>query len=130
MLKINFTDAVPIWKQIEDEMRRLIASEKLLPGHPVPSVRELAKELRINPATVAKAYQSLVDERLLQVKRGDGTYVADELPSISRSERQKHLRQGATRYASVALQFGADLDAATAELESSYKKLTPKGDRS
>ena len=59
MLSVDPRDARPIWRQIEDGMRRLVASGALPVGTAVPSVRELARELRINPATVSKAYQRL-----------------------------------------------------------------------
>ncbi|HEY0787917.1 MAG TPA: GntR family transcriptional regulator, partial [Thermoanaerobaculia bacterium] len=74
MLQINPTDSVPIWKQIEEEVRRLVALGAFKPGTAVPSVRELAQRLRINPATVAKAYQRLTDAGVLAVRRGEGTF--------------------------------------------------------
>ena len=76
-LAIDPTDAVPIWKQIEDGVRRLVVAGVLAPGAAVPSVRELARELRVNPATVSKAYQRLTDAGVLEVRRGEGTFVAD-----------------------------------------------------
>jgi GntR family transcriptional regulator len=54
-LRIDPSDATPIWSQIEEGLRRLVASGALGPGAVVPSVRDLARELRVNPATVAKA---------------------------------------------------------------------------
>lgn len=106
-LQIDPTDAAPIWRQIEEGIRRLVASESLLPGVAVPSVRDLAKELRVNPATVAKAYQRLTDAGVLMVKRGEGTFVAETPPLMMRAERQDVLREGARRYAVVAATIGA-----------------------
>ena len=84
MLKIDPKDAVPIWRQIEDGVRRLVASGALSPGAAIPSVRDLAKELRVNPATVSKAYQRLSDANVLTVRRGEGTFVADDPPSLTK----------------------------------------------
>ena len=75
-LSVDPSDAVPLWKQIEENVRRLVASGALKPGSAMPSVRELARDLSINPATVAKGYQHLVDAGILAVKRGEGTFVA------------------------------------------------------
>src|SRR4029450_12326749 len=100
-LRIDPTDPTPIWSQIEEAVRRLVASGALKPGTLVPSVRDLARELRINPATVNKAYQRLADGGGLEIRRGSGTYVADEPPSLPRAERGKQLREAATRYASL-----------------------------
>ena len=58
-LRIDPRDAVPIWKQIEDSLRRMVAAGALAPGAAVPSVRDLARDLGVNPATVSKAYQGL-----------------------------------------------------------------------
>jgi len=129
-LHVDPTDAVPIWKQIEHGVSRLIASGALPAGASVPSVRDLSGELRVNPATVAKAYQRLCDTGVLVVRRGEGTYVADGLPPMGRAERQKILGDGASRYAVVALTLGAPLVEAIDELEAAWKRLastSPKG---
>jgi GntR family transcriptional regulator len=127
---IDPTDAVPIWKQIEHGVRRLIASGSLAAGASVPSVRDLSRELRVNPATVAKAYQRLCDAGVLVVRRGEGTYVADGPPPIGRAERQRILGDGAARYAVVALNLGEPLADAIDELDAAWKRLastSPKG---
>ena len=123
-LHVNPSDATPIWSQIEEGLRRLVASGALPPGGAVPSVRELAKELRVNPATVAKAYQRLTDAGLLTVRRGEGTYVAQSPPALPRGERNRSLREGATRYASLAATIGATCEEAEAELTSAWKRLS------
>ena len=70
MFAINNADPAPIWKQIEEGMRRLIALGALKPEGPVPSVRDLARDLRVNPNTVARAYQRLTEAGVLTVRRG------------------------------------------------------------
>src|ERR1041384_347014 len=95
MFDIKPADAAPIWRQIEEGMRRLIAVGTLSPGAAVPSVRELARDLRFNPATVARAYQRLTEAGVLSVKRGDGTYVADEPAQLKKSERHEIGRDAA-----------------------------------
>jgi len=117
------SDPSPIWSQIEDGVRRLVASGAWRPGAPVPSVRDLAKELRINPATVAKAYQRLADAGVLEVRRGDGTYVASSPPSISKSQRARELADGATRFASLAATLGADREEAESALTAAWKSF-------
>ncbi len=71
-LVVDPSDAVPVWKQIEEGIRRLVAAGAMPRGAPVPSVRELAKNLRVNPATVAKAYQRLSDGGGSQGQAGRG----------------------------------------------------------
>jgi GntR family transcriptional regulator len=126
-IRIDPGDAAPIWSQIEQGLRRLVASGSLGPGALVPSVRDLARELRVNPATVSKAYQSLTDSGLLEVRRGDGTYVAPDPPSLSRAERARAVRESALRYAAAALTLGASRDESIDELKSAWADLARRG---
>jgi GntR family transcriptional regulator len=123
MLRINPAEATPIWKQIEDEVRRLIAANVLPPGSVVPSVRDLARQLRINPGTVAKAYNVLTDAGVLEVKRGEGTFVREQQPTIRKSERARTFADAAMKYASTAVLLGAPLDEAEEQLRIAYERL-------
>jgi len=121
VLDIDPAAAAPIWRQIEDGMRRLVASGNLASGAVVPSVRELAKALRVNPATVSKAYRRLTDAGLLTVRRGEGTFVA-ELPSTVLTElRRRLLADGAAVYVGVATSVGADREEAVQALEEGWQ---------
>ncbi|MEJ2368189.1 MAG: GntR family transcriptional regulator [Acidobacteriota bacterium] len=128
-LVVNPSDAVPVWKQIEEGVRRLVAAGAMARGAPVPSVRELAKDLRVNPATVAKAYRRLADAGVLKVRRGEGTFVEDNPPVLRKSERRSALREGADRYATHAATLGADRDEAVKEFDTAWKDLGGDGGR-
>lgn len=123
MFDINPSDAAPIWRQIEEGMRRMISIGSLEPGDSVPSVRELAQQLRVNPNTVARAYQRLTDQGVFAVRRGEGTFVADTPVQLKKSKRNEQLRDAATRYAGTALAVGADLAEASEELSSAFERL-------
>ena len=129
MFAINPTDAAPIWQQIEEGVRRLISLGALSPGEPVPSVRDLARDLRVNPNTVSRAYQRLTEGGVLVVRRGEGTYVADRPAQARKAERSGKLRDAAMRYASAALALGVPLEEAVTELEASFERLTPADQR-
>lgn len=107
LLHVDPKDAVPIWRQIEEGLHRLVLSRRLPPGALVPSVRDLAKDLRVNPATVAKAYQRLVEAGVLSTRRGEGTFVAEDVPTLRSRERRALLYEGALRYASLSIGAGA-----------------------
>jgi GntR family transcriptional regulator len=123
MFDIKPTDAAPIWRQIEEGMRRMIALGALGPGDAVPSVRELAQDLRVNPNTVARAYQRLTEHGVFAVRRGEGTFVAATPSQPKRAERNEALREASLRYAGAAIAIGASLDDAVDELGGSYEKL-------
>ena len=104
-------------------MRRLLASGALAPGDPAPSVRDLATELRINPATVSKAYQTLVGAGLLEVRRGEGTFVSVAPPAMRRSEQNRLVRNAAMTFASFSITHGADRPAAHDAVDSAWDEL-------
>ncbi len=126
LLRVNPADATPIWRQIEEGARHLVASGQLAPGQAVPSVRDLARELRVNPATVSKAYQRLTDGGVLEVRRGEGTFVAQAPPAMKRAERPDALREGAVRYASLGVTLGAVREEAEQELGRAWTEMSTK----
>jgi GntR family transcriptional regulator len=129
-LRIDPKDPRPIWRQIEEGVRNLVASGGLAAGAGIPSVRDLARELQVNPATVSKAYQRLTDAGVLDVRRGDGTYVAESPPDLTRRERAARLREAALRFASHAATMGAARDEALASLEKAWDELADGRDGS
>lgn len=123
-LHIDSRDARPIWRQIEEGVQHLVARGALPAGALVPSVRDLARELQVNPATVSKAYQRLTDAGVLIVRRGEGTFVSDTPPSSSDTRRNGRLREEATRYASLAVTLGASREEALATFDAVWRVLT------
>lgn len=131
-LRIDARDAAPIWRQIEDGMRRLVASGALAAGAAVPSVRDLATDLGVNPATVSKAYQRLTDAGVLEVRRGAGTFVAAAPPAMARGEKSRSLREAAERYVHLAVTLGASEKEAMAAVDEAWpdeKKRFGGGER-
>jgi len=120
---IDPSDPRPIWRQIEENVRNLVASGALRPSTSMPSVRELARSLAVNPATVAKAYQRLTDAGVLAVRRGDGTYVASAPPALSAAQIHQRLHAEALRYATLAATLGATAQQAAAALESAWRTV-------
>jgi len=124
---IDPSDPRPIWRQIEENVRNLVAGGALRPSTSMPSVRELARGLAVNPATVAKAYQRLTDAGILAVRRGDGTYVASAPPALSAAQLHERLRAEALRYASFAATLGATVQQAATALESAWRAFDAGG---
>ena len=126
-LDVDTAAPTPIWRQIEDGVRRLLASGRLPVGTAVPSVRELARALRINPATVSKAYRRLTDAGLLTVRRGEGTFVTELPAGDRRQERQRLLGEGAAVFSRVARSVGADLGEALEAIEKAWDDSDHEG---
>ncbi|HUJ13127.1 MAG TPA: GntR family transcriptional regulator [Thermoanaerobaculia bacterium] len=112
----------PIWKQIEETIRRVVAGRHLRPGDPVPSVRQLARTLSVTPNTVERAYQRLIAAGVLLSRRGRGTFVAG-IAEAESSPRDHLLQDAAMRFAATASAVGAPLDEAVNELAAAYRRL-------
>jgi GntR family transcriptional regulator len=128
LLDIDPAAAAPIWRQIEDGLRRLVASGSLAPGTAVPSVRDLARSLRVNPATVSKAYQLLTDAGLLTVRRGEGTFVAELADDARAAERARLLAGGAQRFVAVARSMGASKAEAVRAVDAAWRGISGGGE--
>ena len=99
MIQLNYRDPRPIYEQIKAELQRLILTQALSPGSKLPSVRELASQLAINPNTIQRAYRELDAEGYTVSIAGKGSFVA-EIAVIRRQQRQQeveHFLQAANR---------------------------------
>jgi len=100
-------DSQPIYRQLRDRVVAMILDGVLKEGDPLPSVRNVAAECRVNPLTVLKAYQQLVDEQSVETKRGLGMFVkAGARNLLLKGEREKFLAQHWPRVAATIQRLG------------------------
>ncbi len=92
-IDVDGRSAIPIYQQVRDQIRRHVAAGSLGPGAALPSVRELAARLIVNPNTVARAYRELEQEGLLETRRGDGTYISSAASALASAERLRLVRE-------------------------------------
>lgn len=93
-MDLEWNDSQPIYRQIRDRVVDMILDGVLNEGDPLPSVRNVAAEYRVNPLTVLKSYQQLVDEQLVESKRGRGMFInAGARNLLLEGERQKFLAE-------------------------------------
>ncbi len=107
-IRVETTSGVPITKQIAEQIRTRCASGALLPGDRLPSVRQLAQELAVNQNTILRVYERLTAEGLLERRHGDGTYVADRLPSGRLKAERTLLQQDVRRLVRRAEAIGVE----------------------
>ncbi|EQD39357.1 transcriptional regulator gntR family protein [mine drainage metagenome] len=92
-MTVTWNDSVPIYRQLRERVVAMILDGALKEGDALPSVRQVAADFQINPLTVSKAYQELVDEQLVEKRRGMGMYVIDGARvKLLGSERERFLR--------------------------------------
>ena len=90
----EWNDSQPIYRQLRDRVVAMILEGVLKEGDPLPSVRNVSAEYRVNPLTVLKGYQELVDEELVEKRRGLGMFVKDGARNfLLRGEREKFLTE-------------------------------------
>ena len=117
MFILNVPSDIPIYRQLVDQVRRMIAGGQLKAGDDLPSVRELALEHAVNPMTVSKAYSMLEAEGLLLRQRGKPMQVAaDSSGSNTRESRLAHLRPQLESLTTAAKQLEISNDALIKEL--------------
>jgi GntR family transcriptional regulator len=92
-LRVSTSDGVPIYWQIANQIKHLVASGRLAPGDEIPPIRVLAQQLLVNPNTVARAYLELEREGVVHKRHGSGTYVSDTGSPLARKERIKILSE-------------------------------------
>jgi GntR family transcriptional regulator len=92
-ITINLTDGVPIYRQIVNQVKYLVASGLLLPGEELPPIRTLALQLKVTPNTIVKAYDELEISGVVHKRRGSGTFVSEERPKLAILERRRILER-------------------------------------
>jgi GntR family transcriptional regulator len=122
----EWNDSQPIYRQLRDRGVHMILDGVLKEGDPLPSVRNVAAEYRVNPLTVLKAYQQLVDEDLVEMRRGLGMFVkAGARDLLLKGERQKFLTEEWPRVAEKIQRLGLT----EKELDASAKSKARKEKR-
>ena len=123
----EWNDSQPIYRQLRDRVVAMILDGVLKEGDPLPSVRSVAAEYRVNPLTVLKGYQQLVDEKIVESKRGLGMFVREGARNLLlNGERQKFLEEEWPRIHANIQRLGLTskelLDAATSPPPNSKTK--------
>jgi GntR family transcriptional regulator len=91
LIQLNFKSGKPVYLQVVDQIKAAAASGVLQPGEPLPSIRPLAEELRINRNTVAKAYAELESQGVIETAAGKGCFVTENNSPFKKEVRQKML---------------------------------------
>ncbi len=131
LIKTDPRSGVPIYLQIVNQVRAHVAMGRLQPEDALPSVRQLAVELMVNPNTIARAYLDLEHQGIIHKRAGQGTYVSSRAVEMSRSDRLKIFRELLEK----AVVEGLHLDLTPPEMEAVFRELLsgvskdPKGEK-
>ena len=123
LIAIDVHTGVPIYRQVQDQIRAQILTEALSPDTRIPSVRDLAAQIKVNPMTVSKAYSLLESEGLLERRRGVGLFVRP-LAQRKRALDAASLLQGLLKDAAAsAVQLGIEKEEAMRMFDELYKQF-------
>jgi GntR family transcriptional regulator len=122
---LDLHSGVPVYRQLIDQVRAGIASGALRAGDQLPTVRQLAVDLAINPNTVMRAYRELELGGLLETHQGTGTFISDKKPEKKSAERERQLNQMAGEVAARAGAAGFTLE----DLIERLQELLPAAQR-
>ena len=110
-MDLEWNDSQPIYRQLRDRVVAMILDGALKEGDPLPSVRNVAADYRVNPLTVLKGYQQLVDEELVEKRRGLGMFVKGGARSLLlKGERQKFLAEEWPRISATIQRLGLNAE--------------------
>ena len=122
-MSMTWNDSVPIYRQLHQRVVAMILDGALNEGDPLPSVRQVAADFQINPLTVSKAYQELVDEQLVEKRRGLGMFVIEGArAALLKSERERFLREEWPLLFARLQRLGLDLKTLLREAESDKER--------
>ena len=124
-LQLNVHSGVPVYRQLMDQIRHYVAAGALAAGDALPSIRELAKSLAVNPTTIVKAYGELAHEGVIVIQHGRGAFVAASLPPWPSERRRDRLQELALQLAVEARQMGAPDQEPLAALRRALDALGP-----
>jgi len=122
-LRVDPSLGDPVFQQIVGFVKREIATGRLEPDERLPSVRDLAKELVINPNTIARAYQALEAEGVTYSRRGAGTFVAATKPSVTAAERRRRFREAIEAALADAFHLGLSEEEARKAFDAAMKRF-------
>jgi GntR family transcriptional regulator len=121
-INIDPSSGLPIYLQIAQQIKTAVAMGRLEPEEPLPSVRQLAVELAVNPNTVARAYLDLEIEGVIYKRQGAGTFVSGQGVRVSKVERRRVLSELLER----ALVEGINLGLSERELRDAFERVLEK----
>lgn len=134
LVELDFRRHVPIYVQIVERLKHLMATEILKPGDQLPTIRQLADDLRVNFNTVARAYRILDQAGLVSTQQGRGTYVMESLPAEQSTRlREEALKALTQLFLTEAARLGFEPDEVARDVESSIESwreagMPPDGD--
>ncbi|MFC1736693.1 GntR family transcriptional regulator [Candidatus Hydrogenedentota bacterium] len=125
-IHLNLSSGAPIYGQIVDQIKYMVVSRALVGDDKLPSIRQLASDLSINPTTVVKAYDELEHAGIIYRRRGQGCFINTQVPSITRKERSRLVGEHTRSLAVEGLRLGLSSQEILSALEEELNNIEEK----
>lgn len=123
LINVDFNSGEPVTRQVVAQIKWMVATGHLAVGDKLPSVRELASQLKVNPTTVSRIYSELSAEDVIVLRQGQGAFVSSRPSMINRSEARKQVRELIRRMLSEAVRLGLRHDDIQQLIGSEFENL-------
>lgn len=110
LINVDFNSGEPVTRQVVAKIKWMVASGRLSVGDKLPSVRELAKQLKVNPTTVSRIYSELSAEDVIVLRQGQGAFVSSRPSMITRTQAKKQVRELVRRMLAEGVRLGLSHD--------------------
>lgn len=127
MFKIDMRSRTPIYEQIIDSIKELVVKGVLIPGERLPSVRDIAKEMTLNPNTVQKAYQELERQGIISTLRGKGTFISEDIQANNKILKRSQLMEELKKLVVEAIYLDLSKDELIDYIKDIYDDIVIKG---
>jgi GntR family transcriptional regulator len=124
-VNIDPSSGLPIYMQIVQQIKTAVAVGRLMPEDPLPSVRQLAVGLKVNPNTVARAYLDLEIEGVIYKRQGHGTFVSTQSTGMSKRERLRAFARHLEKAVVEGVHLGLDEEEMREAFDAALEKMTP-----
>lgn len=124
MFQLDMRSRVPIYEQIISSIKELAVRGVLKPGEKLPSVRELSRQMTINPNTIQKAYQELERQGIIYMERGKGTFISPDIQATNKDSRIKDLKENLRKILVECIYLGINQQELKDMITDVYEKIT------
>jgi len=123
LIRVNFNSGEPVTRQVVAQIKWMVASGRLQPGEKLPSIRELAKQLKVNPTTVTRIYAELSSDDLIVLKQGQGAFVTSQPATVHRAQARKQVKELVRRMLAEAVRMGLGRADIQQLIDAEFQKL-------
>ena len=126
LFQVDYNSGEPISRQVVAQVKWMVASGRLQPGEKLPSIRQLAKQLKVNPTTVTRIYNELSSTGVIALRQGQGAFVTSKAPTVNRAEARKSVQELARRLIAESSRLGLTSEDVTKIVQQELKRITGK----